>query len=144
GQLQREAFVASSRMLEAKMGDPTQVTSLLSTVKGLDVLFDSLGGAVADVGSDATAFPHRNALASVQIYKGTTSSAQTSAAKDVATVQSALAEIVGGGAYVNYIDPNMDGWAEASYKGNLSRLQSVANAVDPDRFFTFAQSIPRE
>jgi hypothetical protein len=54
-----------------------------------------------------------------------------------------LSGIVGAGAYINYIDPRMTDWAEASYGANLPRLQQVAQAVDPDGFFAFAQAIPR-
>ena len=79
------------------------------------MVFDSLGGAVADVAPDDTAFPHRDALASVQIYKGTTVDAQADATHEVGEIRVALADLVGQGAYINYIDPNMPDWAEASY-----------------------------
>jgi hypothetical protein len=141
GQLEREAFVASSRMLEAPMADPSKVTSLMSNFAGMDLLFDSLGGAVAEVDPAATAFPHRHALASVQVYKGTTVQARAGATKDVGAVQSELANIVGKGAYINYIDPNMENWAEAAYGDNLARLQDVSRAHDADGFFAFTQSL---
>jgi hypothetical protein len=141
GQLEREGFVASSRMLEAPMSDPSRVTALVSNFTGLDLLFDSLGGAVGEIAPDATAFPHRRALASVQIYKGTTSQTRTAATRDVGDVQAALATIVGQGAYINYIDPNMKSWAEAAYGDNLARLQEVSQKHDADGFFSFAQAL---
>jgi FAD/FMN-containing dehydrogenase len=141
GTLAREGFVASSRMLEAPMSDPSRVTELMTHFTGMDLLFDSLGGAVADIAPDATAFPHRNALASVQVYKGTTAQGRDATAKEVGEVQSALASIVGKGTYANYIDPNMENWAEAAYGGNLARLQDVSRKFDADGFFTFAQSL---
>jgi FAD/FMN-containing dehydrogenase len=141
GQVEREAFVASSRMLEAPMSDPTKVTSLLSHHTGMALLFDSLGGKVAEVDAGATAFPHRRAIASVQVYKGTTVQTRADATRKVGEVQSALASIVGQGAYANYLDPNMSNWAEATYGENLSRLRQVARAYDPDRFFSFAQAL---
>jgi FAD/FMN-containing dehydrogenase len=141
GRLTREAFVASSRMLDAPMQDPSSVTALLEQRQGIDVLFDSLGGAVAELAPDETAFVHRDALASVQIYKGTTADKRDEAAREVGELQAALANIVGQGAYINYIDPNQDDWAKASYGANLDRLQRVARAVDPDGFFNFAQAI---
>jgi FAD/FMN-containing dehydrogenase len=141
GQLQREAFVASSRMLEAPMSDPSQISSLMSRFAGMDLLFDSLGGAVGAIDPGATAFPHRRALASVQVYKGTTTQARAEATREVGEVQSALATIVGRGTYANYIDPNMADWAAAAYGDNLARLQEVSRAHDPDGFFSFAQAL---
>jgi FAD/FMN-containing dehydrogenase len=141
GDVDRRAFVASSRMLEAPMSDPSQVTALVSRSTGVDLLFDSFGGAIAEVDPRATAFPHRRALASIQVLKGTTRSARAEATRDVAEVQSALATIAGQGAYVNYIDPNMPNWAEAAYGDNLPRLQVVSRKYDPDGFFSFAQAL---
>jgi hypothetical protein len=141
GQIRREAFVASSRMLERPMSDPSKLTSLLSHYKGMDLLFDSLGGKVAEVDPAATAFPHRRAIASVQVYKGTTVQARTDAVRQVGEVQACLASIVGRGAYANYIDPNMSDWAEAAYGDNLPRLQRVSRAYDPDGVFSFAQAV---
>ncbi|AKU98178.1 FAD-linked oxidoreductase family [Labilithrix luteola] len=141
GVLERQAFVASSRMLESPMSAPDQLTALLAKYSGMDVLFDSLGGKVAETPPDATAFPHRTALASVQVYKGTTAANRANATRQVGEVQTALASIVGGGAYINYIDPNQRDWGRASYKGNLEKLASVSRAYDPDGFFAFAQSV---
>lgn len=141
GQVEREAFVASSRMLEAPMSDPSRITSLLSSYRGMGLLFDSFGGAIAEVDPGATAFPHRNVLASVQVYKGTTVQGRADATREVGQVQSALATIVGRGAYINYIDPNMASWAEAAYGDNLPRLVRVARTYDPDGFFSFAQAL---
>jgi FAD/FMN-containing dehydrogenase len=141
GQIGREAFVASSRMLEAPMSDPSKLTSLLSHYKGMDLLFDSLGGKVAEVDPAATAFPHRSAIGSVQVYKGTTVQARADAVRQVGEVQTALASMVGRGAYANYIDPNMSDWAEAAYGANLPRLRRVSRTYDPDRFFSFAQAV---
>jgi hypothetical protein len=141
GQVEREAFVASSRMLEAPMSDPSRITSLLSRRAGMHLLFDSFGGAIAEIDPRTTAFPHRRALASVQIYKGTTAEGRAAATREVGEVQAALSTIVGQGAYVNYIDPNMADWAEAAYGDSLDRLQQVSRKHDADGFFSFAQAL---
>jgi FAD/FMN-containing dehydrogenase len=52
-----------------------------------------------------------------------------------------LTPIVGGGAYVNYIDAGMPNWAQAYYGDNLTRLRQVAQRYDPDQLFTFPQAI---
>lgn len=46
------------------------------------------------------------------------------------------------GAYVNYIDPNLEHWPTQYYGENLPRLQRIKKCVDPEGFFEFPQSIP--
>lgn len=142
-QWKREAFVASSRILSAPVADPAHLTSIAAGRPNLHVIVDGLGGAVARVGAADTAFPHRSALASVQIYLKTTVAGQSAAARSVAAVRDRLAAVVGQSAYVNYIDATMPNWANAYYGANLPRLREVAQRYDPDRVFTFAQAVNR-
>ncbi|MGI9003026.1 MAG: FAD-binding oxidoreductase [Pseudonocardia sp.] len=128
-------FVASSRILGAPLRDAGAVAAVIDGRTGIDLLFDSLGGAVGRVAPDATAFPHRTALAAVQIYASGTDTAA------VSEVQAALAELVGTGAYVNYIDPGQQDWAQAYYGANLPRLRAAAHRYDPDAVFAFAQGL---
>ncbi len=131
-------FVGSSRMLRAGGRlDPGAVAATVDGRTGIDLLFDSLGGAVAEVAADATAFPHRDAAAAVQVYASGADPAP------VAEVQSALAGVVGAGAYVNYIDPGQQDWATAYYGANLPRLRAAAARYDPDRVFDFPQGLAR-
>jgi Berberine and berberine like len=46
-----------------------------------------------------------------------------------------------GGAYQNFADPSLRDWRTAYYAGNLSRLESIKQSVDPDRLFNFAQAL---
>ena len=130
GQLGRESFFASSRIVNEAVDGATLV-SLLDGRAKVDVLLDSLGGAVSRVKPADTAFPHRNALASAQIYSSTSE-------QDVDEVRDGLP---GDAGYVNYIDPTMPEWANAYYGDNLSRLRNVAKQYDPDKVFSFAQAI---
>ena len=141
GQIERESFYASSRVVGAPIADTSKIANLVKAYSGMDLLFDSLGGTVSSLAADATAFPHRNAIASVQIYKGCSAATRAAATKDVGAVQSALAGIVGGGAYANYIDPNQSDWATATFGANLPKLQAVATKYDPDRVFGTKQGI---
>ncbi|WP_233158231.1 FAD-binding oxidoreductase [Actinokineospora bangkokensis] len=131
----RQSFTASSRVLGAPVRDTGAFAALLDGTSEMDVLIDSLGGAVAAVAPAASAFPHRQALATVQIYqKGNNPQA-------VARVRDGMAGLGVGGGYVNYIDPDMPDWAGAYYGANQARLAETAARYDPDAVFGFAQAV---
>lgn len=140
GQLRREAFVASSRMVPHGGVDTAAVEALLTGKAGLTFIFDSLGGAVSRTPVDATAFPHRDAAASIQIYHGVGADSAL-AVHRVDEARDRLGEICGTAAYVNYVDPRMPEWAAAYYGDNLPRLRQVASAYDPEGVFGFAQAV---
>jgi berberine-like enzyme len=107
----------------------------------MDLLIDGLGGAVANLAPTDTAFWHRKALASVQVYAPATAGNRSSVAKSVSTVVGGLADAGAGGGYVNYIDPDLPDWKTAYYGDNAARLEQVAKTYDPDGVFKFAQSL---
>ncbi|SER79241.1 FAD/FMN-containing dehydrogenase [Actinokineospora terrae] len=139
----RATFAASSRILSEPVADPAALVDLLDDRTDMDLLLDSLGGAVSRVDPAATAFPHRKALGTIQIYQKTTVDKREEAARSVAQVRDALGRIGARGGYVNYIETAMPDWGTAYYGPNLSRLDSVARRYDPDAVFSFAQSIHR-
>jgi FAD/FMN-containing dehydrogenase len=141
GLLARESFVASSRVMARPIGDPGRVVSLLDRPAGVDALFDGLGGAVKRVAVGATAFPHRTAIATVQIYAAAGEAHRPQASQALAEVTTGLGELAGTGAYVNYIDPALPDWARAYYGPNLGRLREVAHRYDPDGVFAFPQGL---
>ncbi|MGW6932747.1 FAD-binding oxidoreductase [Lentzea sp. NPDC054927] len=144
GPIDRESFVASSRIVRSPISDPGRAVNLMAGQSDESYLiFDSLGGAVSDVAANATAFPHRDALACAQIYFKTPPEAATEAAKAMGQARDGLGALVGETGYVNYIDPQLPRWAEAYYGANLGRLREVAARYDPDKVFAFAQSVPR-
>jgi FAD/FMN-containing dehydrogenase len=100
------------------------------------LLVDAYGGAINRVKPGATAFVHRNVLASVQYY-----AAGAGARAWVDASRAALKPAVTGAAYVNYIDPHLASWPSAYYGSNLSRLRTVKKKYDPHDVFHFAQSI---
>ncbi|CAM3986937.1 FAD-binding oxidoreductase [Kibdelosporangium persicum] len=142
GSSRRQSFVASSRMLPGP-ADPAKITRMMTGRPGLDLLIDSLGGAIADLGPSDTAFPHRKAFASAQIYMKADAADAARATTQVSEVRDALTEVAGTTGYVNYIDPTMPDWADAYYGANLPRLRKIAETVDPHRVFAFPQAIPR-
>jgi FAD/FMN-containing dehydrogenase len=143
GKLGRAGFVAASAILAGPIAQPAKLVALLAGRTRMDLLLDSLGGAVARLAPGATAFPHRTALASAQIYAGTDAAGRAKATKAVAEVRAGLQRLVGGRAYVNYIDPRQPGWGGAYYGANLGRLREVARRYDPDRVFDFPQGVAR-
>ncbi len=118
-----------------------------SSILGVNGIgFDAFGGAINRVASDATAFVHRNALFSAQYSANWNASDPPSVASAnqtwLANTWQAMRPYASGGAYVNYIDPNLPNWQQAYYGSNLPRLQQVKATYDPTNFFHFAQSIP--
>jgi len=100
------------------------------------LLIDAYGGAINRVKPGATAFVHRNVLASIQYYSG-----GVGARTWVDSSRAALKPAVSGAAYVNYIDPHLVNWQQAYYGANLSRLRAVKKKYDPHNLFHFPQSI---
>jgi FAD/FMN-containing dehydrogenase len=102
------------------------------------LLIDAYGGALNRVPVKATAFAHRNTLASIQYFA---TGDPASARSWVNASRTALAPSTSGAAYVNYIDPDLANWQRAYYGSNLARLRQVKRTYDPHNLFHFAQSI---
>ena len=47
-----------------------------------------------------------------------------------------------GRVFPNFADPDLEGWADAYYGGNLDRLRRVKARYDPGNDFRFHQSMP--
>ncbi|MER6362230.1 FAD-binding oxidoreductase [Kitasatospora sp. NPDC001527] len=141
GRLPRAGFVAVSRMLGPVPLDPAGVTELMTGHTGVDLLLDSLGGAIGELAPSATAFPHRESLASAQVYAGATPATEDQARATVEAIRDGLADLGALGAYVNYIDATLPRWGRAYYGRNLPRLKAVARRYDPDGVFAFPRSV---
>jgi hypothetical protein len=128
-------------MMSKPVVDSSGLAKLMSGRVDMDLLIDGLGGAVGTPAPADTAFWHRKALASVQIYSQAAIGTADMAAKSVAEVVSGLAGLGVDGGYVNYIDPAMPDWMNAYYGENVKRLREVAKTYDPDKVFGFAQAI---
>jgi hypothetical protein len=110
------------------------------------VSFDSLGGAVGDVHSNATAFPWRSALADVQ-YTATWPYAHATEDPSpfddfVRRERATLEPWLGTAAYVNYADAGLANYANAYWGPNLKQLQTAKQTYDPHNVFSFPQSVP--
>jgi hypothetical protein len=133
-----------SEWLERRQRDPVMTRLPVGQNLG-KIWFDGLGGAVASVPPEATAFVHRRAASCVQYQsRWNVNAPEATRAANIAWLEgfhAAMAEW-NRGAYVNYPDPTLDGYAEQYYGANLPRLQQVKRAYDPDNLFRFPQSIP--
>lgn len=151
---QRQPFAATSSIVSKPLPEAGVAAIVAAVGAGLGVAkvveagasFDSLGGAIADVGPAATAFPWRHALATVQY---TATWAHADAAVDpapfdalVRSQRRALTPWLGTSAYVNYADPAIADYATAYWSTNAARLSTVKRAYDPDNVFSFPQSVP--
>ena len=101
------------------------------------LLFDCYGGAINRVAPSATAFVHRHVLFCIQYlsYGGGAAWLKSTSGK--------MAPYVTGGAYINYIDPDLKRWQSAYYGSNYRRLLHVRREVDPHHYFNFPQAIGR-
>ncbi len=140
GSSARQSFVASSRIITSPV-DPAKVVALADGRTGMDLLIDGLGGKVGEPAKDATAFWHRDALASVQIYAPATAKTRAKVTQSVGDVAAGLAAAGAGGGYVNYIDPALPEWKAAYYGDNAKRLGDIAKKYDPFNVFRFGQGV---
>ena len=127
----RQTFVATSRILKTAV-DADEIVKAAGYTD-MNLLFDSLGGAVSQVAADATPFPHRSALATVQIYQKANALGLATATGRVTAIRDQLTTLMGAGAYVNYLDATTP--LADYYGGNLARLRQVAAHYDPDGLF---------
>ncbi|KAG9095339.1 hypothetical protein FRC06_009895 [Ceratobasidium sp. 370] len=109
------------------------------------VEIDLYGGAVKDQGADATAFAHRDAILSFQLYASSKSYNPPYPSDGVSFVNGMLNALDPNpqAAYVNYVDPTLTDaqWKTQYYGSHYSRLSSIKRAVDPNNVFRFPQSI---
>jgi FAD/FMN-containing dehydrogenase len=151
GAIRRNSFVAASDFFNAALPSAgiqamLDAVSALQTTEPIIVIMDLMGGAIAAVAPDATAFVHRDALFSAQYYVsgpvGATAQQVSDARTAVTGLRTAMATWSSGEAYQNYLDPNLANWQQAYYGANYARLVQVKAAYDPDQLFKPMQGIP--
>ncbi|MFC7375673.1 MULTISPECIES: FAD-binding oxidoreductase [unclassified Brachybacterium] len=100
-----------------------------------------LGGAVAEVAEDATAFAHRQREATVAVVAATADPGQLEPARQWADATEQALGLTG--RYPNFLsDPTTEEDVAAAYPGEtLTRLREVKRAYDPDNTFFSALNI---
>lgn len=147
----REAFAGTSSVMtaalpaaavEAAVEHTRAAMRVPSLVQG-GVSFDLLGGAVAKVPKDGTAFAHRAAVALVQYTATWKDGAAPAGPFDtyVRDFRAGMRTWLGDAAYVNYADPSIERYGDAYWGANLPRLQQINRAVDPHGLFASAQTV---
>jgi FAD/FMN-containing dehydrogenase len=143
----RQPFAATSLMLSTAVTDLSAVADAArraASLPGLSeggISFDALGGAVRDVAPDATAFPWRSALATVQVTATWDRGGPAPFDDYVRSVRRDLLPLLGTGAYSNYADASLQDYGKAYWGGNYARLQQVKRSVDPHDLFSWPQSV---
>ena len=129
----------------SELGIMTLLGALQKAPGEIAVLFDSYGGAINKVASDAMAFVHRGRTKYlIQYFMQWESPAATEAnLAMMQTLYASMRPFVSGEAYVNYCDLDLgDGYAKAYWGDNLPRLMKIKAAFDPENVFRHAQSVP--
>lgn len=99
--------------------------------------FETMGGAIDRVASDATAFPHRNAPFNLGISPGwTDASADNACVAWARAFADAMRPYSTGGVYANYASGNDVDRLRALYGTNLERLAQIKARYDPDEVFS--------
>jgi FAD/FMN-containing dehydrogenase len=128
-----------------EQGISTLLDGLQKTPGEIAVLFDSYGGAINTIASDATAFVHRGKtkyLIQYFMQWDSPGATETNLAM-IRTLYTAMRPHVSGACYVNYCDLDLgEGYAKAYWGDNLTRLMKIKAAFDPNNVFHHAQSVP--
>ena len=106
------------------------------------IALEQMGGAVARVPSDATAFEHRQAAFSLLILSGWDDPADSDV--NVAwtrDVWERTRPLSSSGVYVNYLGTEGDQRVRDAYGVNHARLREVKRKYDPDNFFRLNQNV---
>jgi FAD/FMN-containing dehydrogenase len=115
----------------------SRVGSRLSVIEVL-----ALGGAIRDVASDTTAFPHRDARWLINIAGQWHEPGVTE--DEIAWVRDTFAALephLSGGAYSNFMVDDDPRAATVAYGSTLERLQQIKAVYDPDNVFRLNQNI---
>jgi FAD/FMN-containing dehydrogenase len=103
------------------------------------------GGRINEVASHETSFVHRSStwLSSIEVHWQSTTPAKSARAllDWQSSFYAAIVPLARGGAYQNFIDPDLRDWRAAYYGENLPRLRKIKSTVDPDGIFTFPEAI---
>ena len=146
GALGRETYTARSDFFDRSISS-AGIQTLLRNVSSVpggagSIALTALGGAVNRVSPTATAFVHRRSRMLAQYLASWRAGTTGSAAQTWLTnTHKAMRPYASGAAYQNYTDPTLTDWRKAYYGDGATRLSAVKQQYDPNRFFTYPQSL---
>jgi FAD/FMN-containing dehydrogenase len=123
------------------------IDTLLEHVRGFSgplsiVYLEPMGGALARIRPDATAFAHRGAAHSFHVLAGWSDAGEDRAVMDwAASLHRAMAPHANGGVYVNLLDPDERDRVRAAYGPNYDRLAGIKAKYDPGNLFRMNHNI---
>ena len=108
------------------------------------LIIRTLGGAIARIGPNATAYPHRSASFNVSVDASWNDpNLDDTAINWARSTWTALAPFATGGLYLNFAGLGDDTNLTAAAHGpNEGRLNEIRRSYDPDRVFETAASLP--
>lgn len=127
----------SSGLIDAILDNAAQASAPFSQIEML-----AMGGAIARVDTDATAFPHRHARWLFNTHATWQSAQDTDA--EVGWLRrtfGALEQHMIGGAYVNMVGDDLTNAGTGTHARTLRRLQAIKAVYDPDNVFRLNQNI---
>lgn len=108
-----------------------------------EVFVAQLGGAMARVPSDATAYEGRNARYIMNVHGRWRSATEDGAGRTWArTLFEAVAPFATGGGYVNFLTEDESARVKSAYGANYERLQDIKRRYDPENLFRMNHNIP--
>lgn len=106
------------------------------------VLIEHLGGAIARTAPDATAYRHRNAAFSFNVFPRWDDPADDDAQLEWAQeFFDAMAPYAMDGVYVNFLSQEGDERVRSAYGDNYDRLVELKNEWDPENLFRVNQNV---
>ena len=129
---------AASNALVSRSGTAEAMAVLADVARGATppaMAVRSIGGALAQVPADATAFAHRSAEFMIVIVAGGPDAVVDAARGGIAAIHARLTPHTEG-VYLNFVDTaTADDVAAAYPPGTLRRLREVKHAYDPENVF---------
>lgn len=109
------------------------------------VIINHLGGAMARIASDETAFPHRGEVLALEMVGGWYGDVQAAATRRwVLDLWQAVQPHVNGAVPVSFLDDEEPERVRAAYGQNWDRLVAIKRRYDPANVFRFNQNISPE
>jgi FAD/FMN-containing dehydrogenase len=126
---------------------PEAITALIAEAETVGSPFSqvevlAMGGAIARVAPDATAFPHRDAAWLINVPASWVAAADDEREIGWArSVYARLEPLLAGGAYVNFMGDDESDRERSAYGETLARLRAVKAEWDPDNVFRINQNV---